>query len=238
MGKNVLIIGASGDIGSKIATQLGTEGYSLILHYNQNEKAIEALQNKIPTGAILDTIKANLATDEGIKSLLKGIFYPIDSIVFSSGIAYYGLFQDTPEPIMDEMLSIHVKAPLSIVKEILPEMIKRKSGKIILISSIWGEVGASNEVLYSAVKGAQNSFVKALSKEVGPSGIVVNAVSPGFIETKMNPLTVEEKEYLVDDIPLNRAGTPQDVADAVSFLLSDKAAYIHGEILRITGGWD
>ncbi|WP_042144709.1 elongation factor P 5-aminopentanone reductase [Paucisalibacillus sp. EB02] len=238
MGKNVLIIGASGEIGSAIASQLGKEGYSLLLHYHQNEKAIEALQSELPRDTILDIIKADLARAEGIKSFVSGIYYPIDSIVFASGVAYYGLFQDTPENIMDEIISIHVKAPFSIIKEILPEMIKKKSGKIILISSIWGEVGASHEVLYSAVKGAQNSFVKALAKEVGPSGIVVNAVSPGFIDTKMNPLTAEDKDILIDDIPLNRPGTPQEVANAVGFLLSEKAAYIHGEILRITGGWN
>lgn len=237
MGKNVLIIGASGDIGSAIASQLGEEGYTLLLHYHQNKTAIEEIQRRLPSDAILDTVQADLTSDKGIKNLLSQIYYPIDSIVFASGVAYYGIFQDTPDNIMDEIISIHVKAPFSIVKEILPEMIQKKSGNIILISSIWGEVGASHEVVYSAVKGAQNSFVKALAKEVGPSGVSINAVSPGFIDTKMNPLSDEEKGILVDDIPLNRAGSTQDVANAVSFLLSDKAGYIHGEILRVAGGW-
>lgn len=237
MGKNVLIIGASGDIGRKITEQLAQEGYSLILHYNRNRTAIEQLQHKLPSESILDTIQADLSNREGIQKLINQIFYPINSIVFCSGIAYYGLFQDTPEQVIDEMMSIHVKAPFSIIQHVLPEMIRRKSGNIILVSSIWGEVGASFEVLYSAVKGAQNSFVKALAKELGPSGIKVNAISPGFIETKMNPLTNEEKQELIDDIPLNRAGTPADVANVVSFLLSEKASYIHGEIIKITGGW-
>ncbi|WP_047984819.1 elongation factor P 5-aminopentanone reductase [Ornithinibacillus californiensis] len=237
MGTNVLIIGASGDIGKQIAIQLGHEGYSLILHYYQNKTAIEAIQRELPREGILDTIKADLTNQAGINRLLAGVAYPVDSIVFASGIAYYGLFQETPEQIMEEMLSIHVKAPLLISKEALPSMIKKKSGNIILISSVWGEIGASYEVLYSAVKGSQISFVKALAKEVGPSGIRVNAVSPGFIDTKMNPLSSDEKEQIVSEIPLNRPGTPQDVANVVSFLLSEKAGYIHGEVLRVTGGW-
>lgn len=237
MGNNVLIVGASGDIGRQVAFQLGKEGYSLILHYHNNSNAIAELQADLGT-QVIGSIKADLSKTEGVEALLTNLLYPVDAIVFASGIAFYGLFQDTPEEIFEEMISIHVKAPFSIVKALLPPMIRQKSGKIILISSIWGEVGASYEVLYSAVKGAQNSFVKALAKEIGPSGINVNAVSPGFIDTKMNSLGYKDKVELINDIPLNRAGTPQDVADAVSFLLSDKAGYIHGEILKVTGGWD
>lgn len=238
MGTNVLIIGASGEIGSQIALQLAKEGYSLILHYNQNEKKMESIQSVLPENCLLDVIQADLTKLEEVTSLLERIVYPIEAVVFASGIAYYGLFQETPEQMIDDMLSIHVKAPLTIVKKILPSMIRRKAGKIILISSIWGEIGASYEVLYSTVKGAQNSFVKALAKEVGPSGIRVNAISPGFIDTRMNPLSSEEKAQLVEDIPLNRAGKPDDVANAVSFLLSKKSSYIHGEVVRVTGGWD
>ncbi|GGA62517.1 elongation factor P 5-aminopentanone reductase [Ornithinibacillus halotolerans] len=237
MGKTVLVIGASGDIGSEIAVQLGKEGYSLLLHYNQNRNMIGHVINRLPEESIMDVIQADLSTSEGIEQFLSNILYSVDAIVFASGIAYYGLFQETPNKVMDEMISIHVKAPMLIVKSLLPEMVKRKSGKVILVSSIWGEMGASYEVLYSAVKGAQNSFVKSLAKEVGPSGITVNAVSPGFIRTKMNPFSMEEINAIVDEIPLNRAGTTKDVANAVSFLLSEKASYIHGEILTISGGW-
>lgn len=236
--RNILIIGASGEIGSQIALQLGKKGYSLILHYHQNYHSFEQLKKDLPENQLLDFIQADLTNEQGINRLIGNIAYPIDAVVFSSGIAYYGLLQETPEQVMNDMLSIHVKAPLAIVKNILPDMIRRKSGKIIMITSIWGEIGASYEVVYSTVKGAQNSFVKALAKEVGPSGITVNAISPGFIDTKMNPLSHEEKAQLLEDIPLNRPGTPEDVANAVTFLLSQQGAYIHGEILRISGGWD
>src|SRR5690625_3813000 len=117
-------------------------------------------------------------------------------------------------------------------------MIQKQRGKIIFITSIWRNVGASNEVIYSSVKGAQNSFVRALAKEVGPSGISVNAVSPGFIDTKMNQhLLHEEKEAIISGIPLNRAGLATDVSHAVQFLLDEKSSYIQGEIMHITGGW-
>src|SRR5699024_4133453 len=142
------------------------------------------------------------------------------------------------EEMMDYMLSLHVKAPWKITQHFLQPMIRKQYGKIIFITSIWGEVGASNEVVYSSVKGAQNSFVKALAKEVGPSGVLVNGISPGFINTKMNRhLTEEDISNIVSEIPLNRIGLPKDVANAVSFLMSEKASYIQGDIIKVTGGW-
>ncbi|WP_349774621.1 SDR family oxidoreductase [Virgibacillus sp. LDC-1] len=238
VGKNVLIIGASGDIGSAIALKLVEEGYQLLLHYNHNLTRINEIMDKVDKETILATYQADLSLDKDVTKLLMNVAYPVDCIVFASGIAHYGLFQDTTEKEMEKMLSIHVKAPWLIVQHFLPEMIRRKTGKIMLITSIWGEVGASNEVLYSTVKGAQNSFVKALAKEVGPSGILVNAISPGFIATKMNSqLSVEETNTIIDEIPLTRAGTPKDVAEVACFLLSDASSYIHGEIIRLNGGW-
>ena len=107
-----------------------------------------------------------------------------------------------------------------------------------MITSIWGNVGASYEVIYSSVKGAQNSFVKALAKEVAPSGISVNGISPGYIETKMNShLSEEERQAIIDEIPMSRAGLPSEIAYTVSFLLDDRSTYIQGEIINMNGGW-
>jgi 3-oxoacyl-[acyl-carrier protein] reductase len=237
MGKHVLIVGASGDIGAAIAEQLRLDGHQLILHYHQNKAPIDKLIQTDKAESILGFIQADLSTMDGIMKLINEIVYPVDAIVFASGIAYYGLFQETPEMVMEEMLSIHIKAPLLITKSLLGHMIQQKYGKIVFISSVWGEVGASHEVLYSTVKGAQISFVKALAKEVGPSGILVNAISPGFIDTKMNPLTEDDKIALIEEIPLNRPGLPIDVANTVSFLISEKSNYIHGETIRVSGGW-
>lgn len=238
MNKNVLILGASGDIGQAIAIELASQGYNLILHYHKSQHIIERLQYVLREDAILQTVRANLADSEAIRRLCEEVAYHVDAIVFVSGTAHYGLFQDATETEMDEMMHIHVKAPWLITNYFLPQMIRNQYGKIVLITSIWGNVGASNEVMYSSVKGAQNSFVKALAKEVGLSGISVNAVSPGFIDTKMNQhLMQDEKTEIISHIPVNRAGLTSDVAHAVSFLVNDKSNYIQGEIMNITGGW-
>ncbi|WP_087972845.1 elongation factor P 5-aminopentanone reductase [Oceanobacillus rekensis] len=238
MGENVLIIGASGDIGKAIAERLLHDGYQVLLHYNKNKEKIDELRQELSTDSVLAVIQADLSSNEAIKRFLAEMVLPVDYIVFASGVAQFGLLQDTPEKVMDDMLTLHVKAPWMITKHLLPRMIQQKRGKIIFITSIWGNIGASNEVIYSSVKGAQNSFVKALAKEVAPSGITVNAISPGYIETKMNGhLTEDEKISIIADIPLNRAGLPSEIAHSVSFLLDERSSYIQGEIINISGGW-
>src|SRR5690625_2188509 len=235
MQKNVLILGASGDIGSAICKQLALENYSLILHYHQNKGSIEKLRKKLSVEAILQTIQADLRKTEEVHHLCENILYPVDAILYVSGTAHFGLFQDVLEQEMNEMLTLHVKSPWLVIQHFLPYMINKKNGKIIFVTSKWGDIGASNEVIYSSVKGAQNSFVKALAKEVGPSGISVNAVSPGFIDTKMNEHV--EKELIISQIPLHRAGMTSEVAHTVSFLMDEKSNYIQGEIINIAGGW-
>lgn len=235
---NILIIGASGDIGKAIAERVLHDGYHVLLHYNKNREKIDELRKEVSTDAILAVIQADLSSNEAIKRFLAELMLPVDYIVFASGATQFGLLQDTSEQVMDNMLTLHVKAPWMITKHLLPRMIQQKRGKIIFITSIWGNIGASNEVIYSSVKGAQNSFVKALAKEVAPSGITVNAVSPGYIETKMNGhLSDDEKTSIIADIPLNRAGLPSEIAHSVNFLLDERSSYIQGEIINITGGW-
>lgn len=235
MNKNVLVLGASGDIGSAISKRLAAEGYSLLLHYNRNKDAMTDLVTEINEERILQIIQADLTLSSAVHKLCDEIVFPVDSIIYVSGMAHFGLFHDVLESEMDAMLHLHVKAPWLVTKYFLPEMIRKQNGKIIFITSIWGNVGASNEVIYSSVKGAQNSFIKALAKEVGPSGISVNAVSPGFIDTKMNQHV--EKETIISQIPLHRAGLTSEVAHTVHFLMDEKANYIQGEIINISGGW-
>lgn len=238
MQKNVLILGASGDIGNAIAKQLVAEGYSLLLHYNKNQNSIDRLIKELDEDSVIQVIQADLTSKEGVKRVCEEVAYSIHAIIYVSGTAHIGLFQDATELDMDHMLALHVKSPWLVIQHFLPKMIRAGTGKIIFITSIWGNVGASNEVIYSSVKGAQNSFVKALAKEVGPSGISVNAVSPGFIDTKMNQhLQLRERESIISDIPLNRAGLAIDVAHTVNFLIDEKSSYIQGEIVNITGGW-
>lgn len=238
MGKNVLIIGASGDIGVAIAKQMAQDGYQLLLHFHQNNKSLTSLRENVNNECILTEIKADLSHADGIKYLLERLVFPVEAVVIASGKAQHSLFQNTTEGEMDAMLTLHVKAPWMIVNHVLPSMIQQKRGAITFITSIWGDVGASNEVMYSSVKGAQNSFVKALAKEVAMSGISVNAISPGFIDTKMNQhFSPEEKQAIVDQIPMNRPGSPDEIAHTVSFLMDEKSNYIQGEIIGINGAW-
>ncbi|WP_067730142.1 elongation factor P 5-aminopentanone reductase [Oceanobacillus damuensis] len=238
MGENVLIVGASGDIGVAVSERLMDDGYNVLLHYNKNKENIEKLRDKMNGENVLAVIQADLSKTREIRKFLSELVLPVDYIVFAGGAAHYGLLQDTSETTMDAMLNLHVKAPWMISKHLLPRMIRSKKGKIVFITSIWGSLGASYEVVYSSVKGAQNSFVKALAKEVAPSGIAVNAISPGYIETKMNShLSADERLAIIAEIPINRAGLPTEIAHSVSFLLDDRSSYIQGEIINITGGW-
>lgn len=238
MKKNILIIGASGDIGLAIAEELALSGNQLLLHFHRNKKILQKWEDKIGSENILTFIQANLATEEGVNKLLDSIVYHIDAIIFASGTAHYGLFQDLKNETIDEMLSLHVKAPLKIAKNFLPEMIKQRFGKMVFITSIWGSIGASHEVMYSTVKGAQESFIKSLAKEIATCGISVNGVSPGFIDTKMNQhLIGQDREDIIADIPMNRPGTVKEIAQVVDFLLGDKSSYIQGEIIKVNGGW-
>ncbi|WP_186577408.1 elongation factor P 5-aminopentanone reductase [Aquibacillus kalidii] len=238
MSKNCLVIGASGGIGRAICERLTAEGYKLLVHYNQNKIVIDRLCDVLPDESILGIIQGDLSTNNGITTFLEGLHFPIDSVIFASGKSHYGLFQDVSEVEMDKMINLHVKSPWVISQHLLPYMIQNKFGHIILISSIWGEIGASCEVIYSSVKGAQDSFVKALAKEVAPSGISVNGVSPGFIDTSMNDtFSEDDKRMIMDEIPVKRAGKPEEVAHAVAFLLDEKSSYIQGEMLKVTGAW-
>lgn len=238
MTKNILIIGASGDIGYAIAKKLVAHGYKLMLHYHTNKNRIMSMMNEFPHESILSYTQANLDTDAGLDKFLGELVFPVDGIVFANGQGHFGLLQDTPDNIMDEMLIQHIKTPWKVTKRLLPGMVQKQAGRILFISSIWGERGSSNEVIYSSVKGAQNSFIKALAKEVAASGIFVNGISPGFIDTKMNAhLTEEEIQSVTDMIPMKRVGQPEEVADAACFLMNEGTTYINGEIINVNGGW-
>ena len=233
-----LITGASGGIGREIALKLAEENYSLYLHYNSNEEAIQELIEQLrPFQVELIPIQADLATGDGYKKLVENIF-ALHAIVLNSGNSYYGLISDMNEQIVNEMVQLHVTSPFQLTKELLPKLMYQERAAIVAVTSIWGQTGASCEVLYSMVKGSQNSFIKALSKEVSLNGIRVNAVAPGAISTSMlESFSAEDLEIIKGDIPMGRMGRSKEVAEAVSYLLSDKASYITGQILGVNGGW-
>jgi len=236
--KYALIIGASGDIGRAIAKKLAGDGYHLYLHYHQNEESIDVLMKELISNPIkIKKIRADLTTDEGYLVVAEEVDQ-IDVLVFASGVSPYGLITDIPVETVVKQVQHQLTSIYLLIQKILPKLVAKKAGNIVFITSIWGEIGAACEVLYSMVKGGQNTLVKALSQEVAPSGIRVNAVSPGAIETKMlAEFSQEDLDLLVQDIPLKRLGKPQEVAALVSFLLSEEARYITGKIFSINGGW-
>jgi 3-oxoacyl-[acyl-carrier protein] reductase len=236
--KYALITGASGGIGQAVALKLASLGYHLYLHYNQNEKAVQALLEKLNHfGGEYIPIRADLSHRDGYKTISSQIF-SIDDIIHCSGNSYYGLLVDLKQVEAESLMHVHVTSPMMLSKELLPKLISKRSGNIIVVTSIWGQTGASCEVAYSAAKGAQISFVKALSKEVALNGIRVNAIAPGVVETSMlNRFSTEELAQLSDEIPMGRMGLPDEIANGVSYLLSDQASYVTGHVLAINGGW-
>lgn len=237
MGKWALITGASGGIGQAIARTLANEGgYNLYLHYHQNEKGVQELADSLSVQSKL--IRADLSSVEGFYQLKEELSYSVDVLILNAGLSHVGLITDVTDEEVQKMVQLHITSPFLIAKHTIPTMVRKKFGKIIVISSIWGSVGASCEVLYSMVKGGQNTFVKALAKELAPSGINVNGIAPGTIDTNMlRFFSDEDKQAMLNEIPMGRFGRPEEIGHAVSFLISEKSSYINGEILNINGAW-
>lgn len=226
--KNVLITGASGAIGSACAELFSEKGYNVYAGYNKNKPNIKNVKN----------IHIDVKSVKSVKEALKEIG-GIDILINNSGISQQKLFSDITEEDWDNMFDVNIKGMYLVTKEVLPFMINKKCGKIINISSIWGELGASCEVHYSASKAAVIGFTKALAKELSLSGITVNCVSPGMIDTPMNShLLKEDILEIENEIPLKRQGTPKEVAECVYFLASDMADYITGQVISVSGGWN
>lgn len=238
MSKYALITGASGGIGSSLARKLAKEGYSLYLHYHKN---IEGMKNLLSELSDYKhdyiPIQADLTDKKGIEKLCGNIF-TLDAIIHNCGQSHYGLLVDLKDEDLDQIMKLQVAAPILLTKHLLPKLMARRSGQVVVISSIWGQTGAACEVAYSTAKGAQLAFVKALSKEVALSGITVNAVAPGAIHTPMlENFSEEDLQELREEIPVGRLGSGEDVADAVSFLLSSGSRYITGQTIAVNGGW-
>ena len=238
MAKHVLVIGASGAIGQQIVKDLSAAGHSFSLHYHKNVANIQSLINDLPAESVFEMVQADLSSSEGIDHLLSKVRFTPDIIVFSQGQASYGLFTELSQTDMTALLSVHVEALWKITQHFLPSMLQKRIGNIIVISSVWGKRGASHEVAYSTVKGAQLAFIKALAKEVGANNIRINAITPGFIDTSMNEQLLEaERSALLDEIPLQRFGKVEDVSQLCAFLVSDASSYMTGEVLGVSGGW-
>lgn len=234
--KNVLITGGSRGIGKECVYEFKNAGYRVLLNYNKSDEEAEKIKNE--TGAVL--IKADISKTDEVKKMSQFIhdnYGKIDVIVNNAGISQIKLFTDISEDDWDEMFDINVKGMFLVTKEFVKDMISEKKGKIINVSSMWGITGGSCEVHYSASKAAVIGFTKALAKELGPSGINVNCIAPGTIETDMNKhLSEEDIKSLEEETPLGRIGKPEEVAKTILFLASEKADYITGQVLSVDGG--
>ncbi|MEG9296722.1 SDR family oxidoreductase [Mangrovibacillus sp. Mu-81] len=235
--KFALITGASGGIGRSTALTLAKKGWNLYLHYHSDKSSIDGLMLELKElGVDAIPIQADLTRPEQVRKVVDSIFQ-IDGIVYSSGISGWGLFQDQKEQEMDRMINIHVKSPMLLIQALLPKLMNR-CGAIVIVSSIWGQIGGACEVVYSTVKGAQLSFVKSLAKEMALNGVRINAVAPGAVATNMmNSFSNEEIQQIKGEIPMGRLASSEEVASSVYFLLSEDAAYVTGQTLAVNGGW-
>ncbi len=231
--KTVLITGGSRGIGAACVRRFAAAGDTVYFLYRFNEQAAQKLSAE--TGAI--GVKCDVSDKVAVAKAFETL-PGFDVLVNNAGIAGFSLFQDLSEEAWEEMMQTHLGGTYRCSKAVLPYMISQKAGCIINLSSMWGQVGASCEVAYSAAKAGIIGLTKALSKEVGPSGIRVNCVAPGVIDTEMNAaLPQEALDELADETPLNRIGTAEEVADIVYWLSSEQSSFVTGQVIAPNGGF-
>ena len=239
----VLITGASGGIGAAIAEAFARAGYGLVLHYHKGEDRARALAARLTESYSVPALPlcADLSDTAAVQAMFERAaeeFGFIDTVVNNAGIAEQKLFTDLTDEAWDRMIDVNLSGVFRTCRAALPEMIRQKQGTIINISSMWGQVGASCEVAYSAAKAGVIGLTKALAKEVAPSGITVNCIAPGAIRTPMlDCFTEEDLAALAEETPVGRIGTPEDVAASAVFLASEGARFITGQVLGVNGGF-
>ncbi len=239
-GKVAVITGGTRGIGKAIALEMVRNGANVVLNYTNNdieaEKTLSEIKEK---GGYAVLVKASVGELKGCKTIINTAiesFGKIDFLINNAAISEVGLFMDVTDEGLNNILDINLKGVLNCSKLAMTHLIESR-GAIVNISSIWGNVGASCEVLYSTTKGAINLFTKSLAKEMAMSGVRVNAVAPGVINTEMNSwMDQNERAALEEEIPLNRFGNTEEIASVVSFLCSEKASYITGQIITVDGG--
>lgn len=236
--KTAMVTGASRGIGRAIAYELAGKGYDLYLTCHKNEKMLFDVKRELEDqfGIKCATYCFSICHEEKLVKLFADVPY-LDVLVNNAGISYVGLLADMTFEAWQEVINTNLGSCFLTCKFAIPEMIRRKKGKIINISSVWGNAGASMEVAYSASKGGVNAFTKALARELAPSNIQVNAIACGVIDTDMNSnLSAEELSQLVNEIPANCIGNPREVAQLVG-MLCDQDGYLTGQVITLDGGW-
>lgn len=241
MGKTVIITGASGGIGSATAILFAEKGWNVVLNYFRSAESAKILAASLSScGYSVIPYYADITNRASVEKMIYDTekrFGKIDALINNAGIAQQKLFTDITDNDFDNMMSVNVKGAFLCAQAVLPNMIHNKCGKIVNISSVWGLTGASCEVHYSASKAAVIGFTKALAKEVAPSGIQVNCVAPGLINTRMNNnISTDALADFVNEIPLGRMGEPNEVAEVIYFLSSEASDYITGQVVSPDGG--
>lgn len=235
-----IVTGGAKGIGRAIVVALAKKGIQVVLNYRHSEKqAIKAKQELLEHGYEIEIYQADVAKKEEVQRLVaytKEKWGEVDILVNNAGIDKWQLFTDMTDEDWNEMLANNLTSAFYMTKEVVPDMIRKKKGCIINISSIWGITGASCEVAYSVSKAGMDGLTKALAKELAPSNIRVNSIAPGAIDTDMNQnLNKEERKEVENEIPLGRFGTPEDIAKCVMWLVEDN--YTTGQVVSPNGGW-
>ena len=235
--KTVFINGGSRGIGEAMVRLFSEKGYRVAFSYFHSQESARVLAKETGAFAVCAD-SANEADIARAVELVKEKIGTVDILINNAAVSFVGLYTDMTDEGWDKMIAVNLKAPEKYIRLLLPGMISQKRGKIINISSMWGQVGASCEVHYSTTKAAVIGLTRALAKELGPSGITVNAIAPGMIETDMNAhLSDEDKNDIREQTPLMRIGTPRDIALSALFLAEEGGDFITGQVLSPNGGF-
>lgn len=239
-GKTVLVTGGSGGIGQAIAAAFGAEGHSVAVHYRSNRAgALAAVEAVRKAGGAGEAFPAEISREEDVDRLFAAVeaaLGPVEILVNNAGLAWQGLLTDMTLDQWRQVLDVNLTGAFLCCRRALPSMIREKSGCILNVSSMWGQRGASCEAAYSAAKAGLIGLTQALAQEEGPSGVRVNCIAPGLIDTPMNArLGPEALAALAEDTPLLRAGRPEEVAQAAVYL--SRAEFVTGQVLAVNGGF-
>lgn len=242
MRRSALVTGASRGIGRAAAAALAREGWPVCVNYLERRDAAEELVSELRgRGLAAMAFQADVADRGAVEAMVRAAaeaLGPVELLVNNAGISHQGLFQDVDDALWDRLLAVNLTGPRNAVQAVLPHMIDVKRGCVVNISSIWGLRGGSCEVAYACTKAAIVGLTRSLALELAPSGIRVNCVAPGCVETDMvRRLGEDTRAMLVEETPLGRLGRPEDIAEAVAFLASERAGFITGQVLTADGGF-